>query len=158
MPRGIWTRLAVTAAVGLVAGACSKGQDQKRPAQNEAAERGAMPKGPVEYTVILKSTWTQRTHPFEYPKGAHFSGLIGASHNASYSLFSLGRRPTPGLERLSEEGKHSPLDDEINAAIAAGGAGSFFRTGARKEFKGSPVTTLRVDPAHPPCSLVARIC
>src|SRR3989454_12657121 len=157
MHRGIWTRLAVAAAVGLVAGACGKGQDQKRPAQNEGAERGAMPKGPVEYTVILKSTWTQRTHPFEYPKGAHFSGLIGVSHNAAYSLFALGRRPTPGLERLAEEGKHSPLDDEIRAAIAAGRAGMMFETGQLKNFKDSLVTTVRVDPAHPLVSLVAMI-
>ena len=157
MHRGIWARLAVAAAVGLVAGACGKGQEQKRPAQNEAAERGAMPKGPVEYTVILKSTWTQRTHPFEYPKGAHFSGLIGASHNAAYSLFALGRRPTPGLERLAEEGKHSPLDDEIRAAIAAGRAGEVFESGGLKNAKDSVVATVRVDPAHPLVSLVAEI-
>src|SRR3989442_10432479 len=154
MPRGIWTRLAVAAAVGLVAGACSKGQDQKRPAQNEAAERGAMPKGPVEYTVILKSTWTQRTHPFEYPKGAHFSGLIGVSHNAAYSLFALGRRPTPGLERLAEEGKHSPLDDEIRAAIAAGRAGEVFETGRLKNPKNSRDPHRRREPEQPP----KRLC
>jgi len=100
----------------LAAGACSK-KEQKGSA--EAQRSGAaMPKGPAEYTVVLKSTWTSKTHPFQYPKGAHFSGLIGASHNASYSIFALGRRPTPGLERLSEEGKHSRLEDETNVEIA----------------------------------------
>src|SRR2546422_3826204 len=131
----------------LAAGACSK-KEQKGSA--EAQRSGAaMPKGPAEYTVVLKSTWTQRTHPFEYPKGAHFSGLIGASHNASYSLFALGRRPTPGLERLAEEGKHSPLDDEIRAAIAAGRAGELFESGGLKNAKDSVVATVRVDRAHP---------
>ena len=156
MHRGIWTRLALAAGVALAATACSK-QEPKSPAQGQAGEHAAAPSAPAEYTVVLKSTWTPKTHPFEYPKGAHFSGLIGASHNASYSIFALGRRPTPGLERLSEEGKHSPLDDEINAAIAAGRAGMMFETGGLKNFKDSLVTTVRVDPTHPLVSLVAMI-
>jgi len=158
MHRQTWGRVALAGAVMLAAGAgaCSK-KEQKGPAEAQRGERAGLPKGPAEYTVILKSTWTPKTHPFQYPKGAHFSGLIGASHNASYSIFALGRRPTPGLERLSEEGKHSPLDDEINAAIAAGRAGMLFETGQLKNFKDSLVTTVRVDPAHPLVSLVAMI-
>ena len=156
MHRQTWGRVALAGAVMLAAGACSK-KEQKGSAEAQRSERAAMPKGPAEYTVVLKSTWTPKTHPFQYPKGAHFSGLIGASHNASYSIFALGRRPTPGLERLSEEGKHSPLDDEINAAIAAGRAGMMFETGQLKNFKDSLVTTVRVDPAHPLVSLVAMI-
>ena len=54
MHRRIWTRLAVAAAVGLVAGACGKGQDQKRPAQNEAAERGAMGDGGLELRALTR--------------------------------------------------------------------------------------------------------
>src|SRR6266853_347929 len=142
MHRGIWTGVAVAVGVTLAATACNKKREPKGTAQGEAGERAATPIGPAEYTVVLKSTWTPKTHPFEYPKGAHFSGLIGASHNVSYSLFALGRRPTPGLERLSEEGKHSPLDDEINAAIAAGRAGMLFESGGLKNFKDSLVTTV----------------
>jgi hypothetical protein len=156
MHRGIWTRWVLAAVVTLAATACGK-QEPKSPGQGQGGERAALPSGPAEYTVVLKSTWTPKTHPFEYPKGAHFSGLIGASHNASYSIFALGRRPTPGLERLSEEGKHSPLDDEINAAIAAGRAGMLFETGGLKNFRDSLVTTVRVDPAHPLVSLVAMV-
>src|SRR6266702_2458379 len=95
--------LPVTLAV-LCLAACGKGSKSAPP----AAPRPARPTAPAEYTVIVKSTWTKTTHPFEYPSGAHFSGMIGASHNAKYSVFAVGRRPTPGLERLSEEGKHSP--------------------------------------------------
>lgn len=116
-----------------------------------------MPTAPAEYRVVLKSTWTPTGHPFEYPSGAHFSGLIGASHNARYSLFAVGRLPTPGLERLSEEGKHGPLDNEIRAAITAGDALELFETGSLKNFRDSLVTTVRVDPQHPMVSFVAMI-
>jgi hypothetical protein len=155
MHRVTTIRLALVGAALLVAGSCGKDTGQK--GADQASDRAAMPTGPAEYTVVLKSTWTPRTHPFEYPTGAHFSGLIGASHTPSYTLFAVGRRPTPGLERLSEEGKHGPLNDEIRAAIAAGTAGELFETGALKNFKDSVVTTVRVAPAHPLVSLVAMV-
>src|SRR5215510_12910392 len=101
-------RIAVAA---LVATSCGKSSKSAPPAAPPAAAKPAVPAGPAEYTVIIKSTWTKTTHPYEYPSDAHFSGMIGASHNAHYSIFAVGRRPTKGLERLSEEGKHSPLND-----------------------------------------------
>ncbi|HEV8382394.1 MAG TPA: spondin domain-containing protein [Gemmatimonadales bacterium] len=142
--------------VPLVAVACGKGSKSAPPAP-PAAAHAAMPAGPAEYTVIIKSTWTTRTHPFEYPSGAHFSGMIGASHNAKYSIFAIGRRPTPGLERLSEEGKHSPLDTEIKTAIDQGNALMLFESGGLKNWKDSMVATVRVDPAHPLVSVVNMV-
>ena len=50
--------------------------------------------------------------------------MIGATHGSDYRIFAAGQRPTRGLELLSEMGKHTPLDNEINKAIAAGKAGS----------------------------------
>jgi len=116
-----------------------------------------LPKTGAVYRVIIKSTWTKATHPYEYPSDAHFSGLIGASHNAHYSIFAVGRRPTPGLERLSEEGKHGPLNDEIRAAIDAGNALELFETGGLKDFRDSMVTTVHVDPAHHLVSVVNMV-
>src|SRR5882672_9082443 len=121
--------------------ACGKEEPKPGPPRAAPTARQVMPTAPAEYRIVVKSTWTARTHPFEYPSGAHFSGLIGASHNARYELFELGSRPTPGLERLSEEGKHSPLDDEIRAAIKAGNALAMFETGGLKNFRDSLVAT-----------------
>jgi len=144
----------------LLAAVAACGKETPKPAGPARAApppRQVMPTGPAEYRVVFKSTWTPRTHPFEYPSGAHFSGLIGASHNANYSIFSVGSRPTPGLERLSEEGKHSPLSDEIHAAIDAGNALDLFETGSLKNFKDSLVATVQVDARHPMVSVVAMI-
>ena len=136
--------------------ACGKGSKSGPPAAPPAAAHPT-PAAPAEYTVIIKSTWTKTTHPFEYPSGAHFSGMIGASHNAKYSIFAVGRRPTPGLERLSEEGKHSPLDTEIQSAIDQGNALMLFESGGLKNWKDSMVATVRVDPAHPLVDVVNMV-
>ena len=147
----------LTLALALSLAACGKEEPKPGPPRAAPAPRQVMPAAPAEYRVVLKSTWTARNHPFEYPSGARFSGLIGASHNARYELFELGSLPTPGLERLSEEGKHSPLDDEIRAAITAGNALAMFETGGLKNFKDSLVTTVRVDAKHPLVSVVAML-
>lgn len=116
----------------------------------------------AEYEVTLRSTWTQANHPFEYPEagvltGPHFSGLIGATHGERFEIFSEGKTPSPGLERLSEEGKHDPLNREIQAAVAAGGAGTLIETDPLRDFSQSVSSRFRVDPSHSMVSAVAMI-
>ena len=142
----------LSALLVLVVVACGKGTEKPPPPAPPAG-----PSGPAQYAVIVKSTWTKVSHPFEYPSGAHFSGMIGASHNAKYSIFAIGTRPTPGLEHLSEEGKHSPLDTEIRSAIDQGNALMLFESGGLKNWRDSMVATVRVDPAHPLVSVVNMI-
>jgi hypothetical protein len=149
-------RKAMTLLVAGLAAACGKSNDRAQAATERPMD------ATVEYTVVLKSTWTAANHPFEYPAagaltGPHFSGLIGATHDASYTLFAEGLRPTPGLENLSEQGKHGPLDEEIRAAAGTGAVGTLFESGPLKDFGDSLVTTIRVDAAHPLVSLVAMI-
>ena len=118
--------------------------------------------GSAHYSVKFTRLWTQKSHPFEYPPaaivgGPHFSGLIGASHNGAYKIFREGAKPTPGLEKLSEEGKHSPLDAEIKAAIASGKAGALFETGAVRDEDGVETTEVTVTSKFPMVSAVAMI-
>src|SRR6267142_2361572 len=141
-----------TALLALVA--CGKSSKSVPPAPPAPP---AAPIGPAEYTVIIKSTWTKASFPLEYPSDAHFSGMIGASHNGRYTIFAVGRKPTRGLERLSEEGKHSPLNDEIQHAIDQGTALMLFESGGLKNWKDSMVATVRVDPAHPLVDVVNMV-
>lgn len=120
-------------------------------------DKGMMMHETVTYTVILKGRWTAANFPHEYPAGAHFSGLIGTSHRDGYALFREGAMPSAGLERLSEMGRHMPLDDEIRAAITAGSAGMLVESGPLKDFGDSVVTTITVDAKYPLVSLVAMI-
>lgn len=116
----------------------------------------------AQYVVTFTRTWTAETHPYEYPAAGliskpHFSGLIGAAHGDGFALYMEGNPPTPGLERLSEEGKHSPLDDEIRTAIGAGKACALFETGPIRDAAHSETTMVRVSDACPKVSAVAMI-
>jgi hypothetical protein len=155
--RALRSSLYVTVMLAFVA--CGKSSKTAPPAPPAAARPAppAAPTTPAEYTVIIKSTWTKASFPLDYPSDAHFSGMIGASHNARYTIFAVGRRPTKGLERLSEEGKHSPLNDEIKHAIAQGTALALFESGGLKNWKDSMVATVKVDPAHPLVDVVNMV-
>lgn len=114
------------------------------------------------YEVTFTPGWTAQSHPLDYPKagvltGPHFSGIIGATHGAGYQLFATGKAPTMGIERLSEMGKHDPLDAEIKAAIAKGTAGALFETDGIKDLTKPVKFTVTVDGKHPMVSAVAMI-
>jgi hypothetical protein len=122
----------------------------------------AMEPDTAEYMVTFTGLWTATTHPFEYPPaglltGPHLSGLIGATHADGYAIYKVGVPPTPGLEKLSEEGKHSPLDQEIKDAIAAGKAGTLIETGPIRDFSKMQAMSFTIDARHPMVSAVAMI-
>lgn len=121
------------------------------------AEHATAAEMEATYNVNFNGTWSTRTHPKEYPAGAHFSGLIGATHGAGYVLFKSGAKATPGLKKLSETGKHSPLNAEIRAAIAAGKAGSLIASGPVFNLPRNVTTKFKVTRAFPMVSLVAMI-
>lgn len=111
----------------------------------------------ANYEVRFDLTWSASSHPLDYPAGAHFSGLIGATHNSAYQIFADGATATPGLEALSEHGAHSPLNTEIEAAIQARTAGAFFESAPLFGPPGSISATFMADAAHPRASVVAMI-
>lgn len=93
------------------------------------------------YEVTFDATWTEATHPVDFPDNPHFSTLIGGTHNRRASFWDEGRVASAGIEAMAERGRTTPLDSEIRAAIAAGNGGELFvdRNGI-----GSPArTTLR---------------
>lgn len=122
------------------------------PAQAFAAEP------PVRYEVRFERTWSQQTHPADFPLLAHFSPVIGVTHNGAFEPFRAGASATPGVERLCEEGKHQPLDAEIGAAIARGEAGALIET--KDPLRSVPETaraSFEIDAQHPMVSIAAMI-
>lgn len=118
----------------------------------------------ADYMVSFQGSWNEKTHPFEYPSGGslnpngpHFSGLIGTTHNAGYMLFKEGMRPTPGLEKLSEEGAHSPLDMEIKQAMMAGKAGMMFATDFFLDVNAPKMFMVHASKAYPLVSVIGMI-
>lgn len=77
-----------------------------------------------QYEVTFSSEWHFTSHPGAFPGGAHFTNLIGGTHNASARFWELGGLATPGIEAMAERGQITPLDTEVRTAIAAGTAWS----------------------------------
>lgn len=76
----------------------------------------------TRYVVTFASTWSQSSHPVDWPDNAHYSGLIGGTHNARVSFWQDGHAASPGIQAMAEQGRKSPLDQEVIAAISAGTA------------------------------------
>lgn len=111
----------------------------------------------ARYEVRIDATWTAVSHPLDYPGNAHFSGLVGATHNDAYTLFADGATATPGLEALSEKGAHSPLDKEIRAAIDSGDAGALFESAPLFDFPGNISAQFVANSVHPFASVAAMV-
>jgi hypothetical protein len=112
----------------------------------------------VRYQVTFERTWSAATHPQDFPLLAHFSPVIGATHNGGFGIFPTGKPATAGVERLCEEGKHQPLDAEIRAAIEAGAAGALIETpDPLRSVPGKATATFEIDATHPMVSIGAMI-
>lgn len=88
---------------------------------------GAQIPGVADYRITFEATWSQQTHPQDFPSAsAHFSSLLIGTHNDQVSFWEMGGLATPGIEAMAESGFHSPFDMEVAAAIYAGTAESYF--------------------------------
>ena len=122
-----------------------------------AASAAATAAEGARYRVTIEGAWTAESHPDEYPESAHFSWLIGATHDEGYRLFEAGSIATPGLEALAEDGELSPYDAEIRAAIDRGSAGALFQARPIEAMPGSTTFDITLDQRHPLVSLATMI-
>jgi hypothetical protein len=70
--------------------------------------------------VVFDSTWSAETHPTDFPSTAHYSGLIGGTHGSAGSFWEEGSVATEGIRQMAERGRKSPLDADVQQAIAGG--------------------------------------
>jgi hypothetical protein len=95
--------------------------------------------------------------PVDFPPNPHFSGLIGATHNAAAHLWEEGETATPGIENMAETGGKSPLDSEIDSLIGGGGACVKISGGGISRSPGVVTVTLTVSQDCPVVSVVSMI-
>lgn len=111
----------------------------------------------ASYRVSFTSTWSAATHPQSFPMGAHFSGLIGATHNESVAFWGAGMLASLGIQAMAELGSKSPLDSEVAAAVAAGTARHALSGGAIAVSPGSVTLDFEIPLTHPRVTLVSMI-
>jgi Spondin_N/Secretion system C-terminal sorting domain len=108
------------------------------------------------YTVTFNATWSAGTHPTDFPVTAHFSGLIGATHNISASFWNPGQLASAGIQNMAETGNKSPLDTEIGNAISAGTA-QYTLSGSGTSSPGSVTLDFDINTSHPLVTLVSMV-
>lgn len=100
------------------------------------------------------------------PNFAHFTDLVGATHQTGAALWQPGGLASPGIERVSEEGLSDILQNEVNSLIGLDVADQFIHVGAPRVFLRNRSTIIDQIPAttvvtltdtHPEISLISMI-
>ncbi len=77
----------------------------------------------ANYTITFVSNWSNITHPHptnNFPANAHWSKLVGATHNENVFFLEIGENASPGIEDVAELGSNTIFFEEINLAIEQG--------------------------------------
>lgn len=111
----------------------------------------------VTYTVEFDATWTEVTHPTDFPPNPHFSGLVGGTHDNSVSFWETGQLASLGMKRMAEWGSQTELLAEVQAAINAGQAETAIAGPGLGSVPGTVSTTIELTPEFPLVTLVSMI-
>lgn len=77
----------------------------------------------ARYEVLFDATWSQPTHPTDFPLGsAHWSGLVGGVHNAEVHFWREGETASEGIRLMAELGSQPRLLSEVRTAMTGGTA------------------------------------
>jgi hypothetical protein len=106
----------------LVAAGCGKNSPvtPTLPATPPATTPQAAPV--ARYRVTFDASWSAQSHPNDIPRTPHFSRLIGGTHRATVRFWEAGALASEGIRLMAEQGRTTPLDTEVEAAITAGHA------------------------------------
>jgi hypothetical protein len=114
----------------------------------------------ARYEVVFDATWSQATHPQDWPNPGHWSGLVGAVHNDQVSFFREGESASEGIRLMAERGQQEQLLSEVAPAIQAHSAHFQLRGGGINPTPGTtrltfPEAMRRDYPLVTLCSMVA---
>ncbi len=109
------------------------------------------------YTVTFAATWSSVSHPVDFPSNAHFSGLIGATHDDQIVFWGEDSLASPGIQNMAETGGKNPLGLEVDTAIAAGTARFKLSGGGIGVSPGQVELEFTISEEHPLVSLVSMI-
>lgn len=111
----------------------------------------------AEYRVRFDATWSAQTLPVQFPASAHFSGLVGAAHNANVEFWAPGQLASSGVASVAETGSVSQMNNEVNAAVNADNALARINGGAVSISPGNVSTTFTVNTDYPLITLITMI-
>lgn len=113
-----------------------------------------------EYSAVYRLTfvgeWSSTSHPNDYPNNAHFSQLIGNTHNDEGGIWSPGELATMGIQFMAETGSVFNLTNEINDLISAGSA-EVRLLGSGINAQSSTMFEFTITESHPLVSITTMI-
>jgi len=113
--------------------------------------------GDETYTITLNASWSSTTHPQSFPRNAHFSNLVGTTHNVNSVFWQAGDIASSGIEQMAETGKTNILIGEINTDKTAGNSDNLIHGDGIDKSPGSRTFTLPVKASHHYLTLVTMI-
>lgn len=84
---------------------------------NSTFSNNVNPNDDVVYKLTFTSNWNAQQFPTNFPQTAHFSGLIGLTHNDQITIFQRSELASQGIIQMAETGNKSQLSAEINTHI-----------------------------------------
>lgn len=134
-----------------------KTEDREIVEEKEAGTIDHKDEEEIEYKVIFKSLWNEKTHPNKFPENASFSTFVGIVHNKKACLWKEGAMASKGLAKLAETGKNGHLEKEISKMKKKGGIDDkFFIKGGKSSDKDRG-TEIEVCEEYPMVSMAAMI-
>lgn len=114
----------------------------------------------AKYSLTMEGIWSNVTHPKDFPLSAwltHFSDVIGASHEPSFSFWGRDHTATDGFRQLAEWGSASGVEVELRAnanrlRTLIKAAGLWY-----PNVNGNTSTSFRVDRKHPLLSVASML-
>lgn len=113
--------------------------------------------GSANFQVTFESTWSASTHPTDYPSNAHYSPLVGTTHNSSYTMWASGAAASAGVKLVAETGGTSTMNEEIEAQVTAGNAFQVISGGELADTPGTVTFTFGAKEDFPRLSIITMI-
>jgi hypothetical protein len=115
------------------------------------------PAASARYEVTFDATWSQQSHPRDFPANPHFSPLVGGTHSVREGFWSPGGIASAGVEAMAERGNPSLLADEVRAAIARGNAQFVLRGDGLPLSPGRVALQFEIGGSFPLVTLVSMV-
>lgn len=111
----------------------------------------------ARYKLTFNAVWSAQSHPTEFPASAHFSGLIGMTHNGNAMLFAKGEIASDGIKNMAEIGSKNPLEAEIQTYISNGTGKTLISGGGISSSPGEVSLEFEIATTHSMISVVSML-
>ena len=109
------------------------------------------------YQVTFTGTWNDSNVSSGYPPGAHFSPLVGATHNSAGAFWRPGNLASRGVENVAETGNVATLISELIQAQQNGSSGDIIQASGLNDLPKSTTVEFEVSQERPLVSLISMI-